>query len=204
MAEWHEEYHPRDDDGKFTFKNGGNQQSAKEKMQNRADVLYDSMDNKKIISSDKIDNTKFSDATWEKTRKFITGAEDFIPVAKRPLKDDVLTIGYGHTEGVKEGDTITREQAEELYKQDFSKYSTQLKYVTVPLNDNEKVALTSFIYNIGPTAFKNSTLLKKLNNGDKQGAADEFDKWIYKNGRKINGLINRREEEKKMFLKPDE
>ncbi|MBR6164152.1 lysozyme [bacterium] len=149
-----------------------------------------------------VDNTKFTDATWEKTRIFITGAEGFIPVAKRPLKDDVLTIGYGHTEGVKEGDTITREEAEKLFKQDFSKYSKPLKYVTVPLNDNEKVALTSFIYNIGPTAFKNSTLLKKLNNGDKQGAANEFDKWIYKNGRKVDGLIKRRQEEKKMFLSP--
>jgi len=154
--------------------------------------------------SDKIDNTAFSDAAWKKTRIFITGAEDFIPKAKRPLKDDKLTIGYGHTEGVKEGDTITREQAEELYKKDFKKYSEPLKHVKVPLNDNEKAALTSFIYNAGPSAFKNSTLLKKLNEGDRKGAAAEFDKWIYKNGRVEKGLINRRKKEKDLFLMPEE
>lgn len=52
--------------------------------------------------------------------------------------------------------------------------------------------------------FKNSTLLKKLNNNDFEGAAKEFDKWIYDNGVKSNGLKNRREEEKKLFMTPDD
>ncbi len=69
----------------------------------------------------------------------------------------------------------------ELKKQDFKEHSSYLKYVKVPLNENEKIALTSLIYNIGPNAFIKSTLLKKLNAGDKKGAADEFDRWIYKN-----------------------
>ena len=71
------------------------------------------------------------------------------------------------------------------------------------MNDNQKAALTSLIYNIGPTAFKNSTLLEKLNKGDIKGAADEFDVWIKYKGEDDKGLINRRAREKKEFLKTD-
>ena len=120
------------------------------------------------------------------------------------MKTDVWTIGYGHTEGVKKGDTITREQADELFKNDLKKYSNYLKNVSVPLNDNEKIALISFVYNVGPSAFKSSTLLKKLNKGDKKGAAYEFDRWIYQKGKKLDGLVNRRKREKDLFLTPVE
>ena len=150
-----------------------------------------------------IDNTKFSDEAWTKTRILIQDFEDFRPVAYRPTKNDVLTIGYGHTEGVKEGDTITKEEAQELFKKDFQKYSNLMKFVQIQLNNNEKAALTSFAYNVGPGAFRNSTLLRKLNNGDKEGAANEFDKWVYQKGVKLNGLVNRRLREKKLFLTPD-
>lgn len=64
--------------------------------------------------------------------------------------------------------------------------------------------MASFIFNVGPTAFKNSTLLKKLNNNDIKGAAGEFDRWILDNGVIKKGLINRRKEEKELFLTPDD
>ena len=181
----------------------------------REDILFPTMSNKKdnriFIAnnenqkdslSTEVDNSVFSNDTWKKTRIFITGKEDFREKAYKPTPNDVWTIGYGHTEGVKEGDKITRQQAEELYKQDFKKYSSALKNVTVPLNDNEKVALTSFIYNVGQGAFKSSTLLKKLNEGDKEGAANEFSKWVYQKGEKLNGLVDRRKKERELFLTP--
>ena len=62
----------------------------------------------------------------------------------------------------------------------------------------------SFIYNEGAGAFEKSTLLKKLNNGDKKGAADEFDKWVYSKGKVSKGLVGRRQREKELFLTPDE
>jgi lysozyme len=233
MSNWNEADHPRDDEGKFTFKGGSSSFSSsiretnEEKMQRRADTLNPTMQDNKtnnnqidyaniglgnniggtftggaVVETTKepVDNSIFSDDTWIKTRKFITREEVFSEKAYKPIKTDVWTIGYGHTEGVKEGDTITREQAEELFKNDFKKYSSCLKNVTVPLNDNEKVALISFVYNVGPGAFKNSTLLKKLNKGDKKGAADEFDRWIYQKGKKLDGLVNRRKREKDLFL----
>ena len=184
------------------YKNIGLGNFNNDKNMTREDILYPTMKNSKEQTN--VDNTIFSNDTWKKTRIFITGEEDFKDKAYKPTPNDVWTIGYGHTAGVKEGDKITRAQAEELYKQDFKKYSRPLKYVTVPLNDNEKVALTSFIYNVGPDAFKNSTLLKKLNDGDKKGAANEFDKWIHQKGKKLNGLVDRRKREKDLFLTPDD
>ena len=70
--------------------------------------------------------------------------------------------------------------------------------------EHRKARHICFAYNVGPTAFKNSTLLKKINNNDFVGAADEFDRWIYDNKVISKGLINRRKDEKKLFLTPDE
>ncbi len=148
-------------------------------------------------------NTYFSDDAIKRARNFIHGSEGFRDTAYKPTKDDVWTIGYGHTKNVKPGDKITREQAEEFYKQDFKEHSSYLKYVKVPLNDNEKIALTSLIYNIGPGYFMSSTLLKKLNAGDKKGAADEFEKWNKQNHKVLDGLTKRRQKEKSLFLTPD-
>ncbi len=83
---------------------------------------------------------------------------------------------------------------------------TILAKVKVPLNVNEKQAIESFIYNLGSTAFSRSTLLKKLNVDDFQGAADEFLKWTKArvNGKLkvVKGLKARRAEERLLFLAP--
>ena len=75
-----------------------------------------------------------------------------------------------------------------------------LKYVKVPLSNNEEQALVSFAYNVGVGAFAGSSLLKKLNTGDKLATAKEFDKWVFGGGKKLRGLVRRRESEKRLFL----
>ncbi|NEO49125.1 MAG: lysozyme [Moorea sp. SIO4A3] len=113
----------------------------------------------------------------------------------------IPTIGWGHTAGVRIGDIITVEQAEKLLRQDLeSSESTVSNLVKVSLTDNEFSALVSFVFNIGPTAFRRSTLLRKLNQGDDQGAANEFLRWNKGGGRVLLGLSKRREAERKLFL----
>ena len=121
---------------------------------------------------------------------------------------NVWTIGWGTTQingrPVTEGMKITREQAVEYFNTDVAKFETIIrKNVTVPITNNQFAALVSFVFNIGASAFKKSTLLKKLNQGDYDGAANEFGRWIYAKGKVLNGLITRREQERDLFLTPD-
>lgn len=150
----------------------------------------------------------FSDIEIAQAREFIQGSEGFKACAYKPTPNDVWTIGYGHTglvdgKPITKGMVITKEKAEELYRNDFKAHIAPIKKVKVSLTGNQKIALASLIYNIGGGAFDNSTLLKKLNNGDYKGASDEFDKWVYQNGKKLKGLVNRRKREKELFLTPD-
>ena len=114
----------------------------------------------------------------------------------------IWTIGYGHTAGVTPHMTITQEVADEMLKEDLTVFAAGVKkVVNVPINDNELGALTSFAYNVGLGNLRGSTLLKKLNSGDRQGAADEFRNWTKAGGKVMNGLIRRREAERDLFLK---
>jgi lysozyme len=117
------------------------------------------------------------------------------------------TIGWGNTRlpdgSFVTSDTppITREQADlMLTREIMSVEDALLRLVKVPLSENQATALTSFVYNVGATAFENSTLLKKLNAGDYGGAADEFPQWVHANGKILGGLIKRREKERALFL----
>jgi len=116
----------------------------------------------------------------------------------------VLTIGYGHTgDDVKSGLRITEEKAEELLWRDTeSAQQTVSSFVTVKINQNEYDALVSFTFNIGPTAFVNSTLLRLLNHGaERSVVAAEFSRWVKAGDDKpVPGLVRRRDEEKKLFL----
>ena len=118
----------------------------------------------------------------------------------------VWTIGFGtikYPNGVrvKKGDTCTLEQAKEYMRHDLIEFEhTVNSSVKVPLNQNQFDALVSLAYNIGSSAFKSSTLVKKLNTGDYQGAADQFNVWINAGGKRIQGLVNRRDREKLLFL----
>ena len=111
------------------------------------------------------------------------------------------TIKYPNGVRVKKGDTCTLEQAKEYMRHDLIEFEyTVNSSVKVPLNQNQFDALVSLAYNIGSSAFKSSTLVKKLNTGDYQGAADQFNVWINAGGKRMQGLVNRRDREKLLFL----
>lgn len=117
----------------------------------------------------------------------------------------VYTIGYGHTKGVKNLDKITQEEAEKLLLEDLQVFETAVNAFVLPIyniNQNEFDALVSLIFNIGINNFKNSTMFKKLIAHDKDGAAKQFDFWVYAKGVKLAGLVKRRQAEKELFLKP--
>lgn len=108
------------------------------------------------------------------------------------------TIGYGHTGGVKPGDTCTKEQAAEWLRSDVAWVNeTIAECVKVPLNQNQTDALGDFIFNIGRPQFEGSTLLRLLNNGEYTAAADQFARW---NKPPLPGIIQRRKDEKALFL----
>lgn len=114
----------------------------------------------------------------------------------------VWTIGYGHTNKVIVDDVITQEEAETLLKQDLIIHCNNVsKLVKVHLNQNQFDALVSFEYNVGYTAFQNSTLLKLLNQGKYKEAVEQFDRWVYAGKKVLPGLVNRRKAEKELFLK---
>lgn len=112
------------------------------------------------------------------------------------------TIGYGHTgPDVYAGLTITQEQADTLLAADLEKFSTGVdSAVKVPLNANQRGALISFAYNCGLNNLKHSTLIRKINAGDHTAAADQFSRWVYADGRTLQGLVRRRAAEAALYL----
>jgi lysozyme len=114
---------------------------------------------------------------------------------------DVWTIGYGHTNKVKPGDAITEGEADILLALDVQEAERAVSsYVDVDINQNQFDALVSFVYNLGAGNFKSSTLLKKLNQGDYLGAANEFQRWNKAGGKVLRGLVRRREAEANLFI----
>ena len=119
----------------------------------------------------------------------------------------VWTIGFGTTiypNGikVKKGDTCTEAQAKAYMAHDLKKFESAVNSaVTVLINQNQFDALVSLAYNIGTGAFKKSTLLKKLNEADYKGASAQFAVWNKGGGKVMQGLVNRRVIERKLFEK---
>lgn len=135
----------------------------------------------------------------------ILNYEGFSDTAYIPMPGDVPTIGFGSTEGVKLGDTITPEKAiERAYRDIRNTESAIHKCVHVPLSTSEYDAFTSLAYNIGTSAFCSSTLVKKLNDGDYEGACAEIKRWVYVKGEVVPGLVNRREKEYRTCMGLDE
>jgi lysozyme len=115
----------------------------------------------------------------------------------------VWTIGYGSTFGVHPGDRITPAEAETLLIKDLDQFEKGVaKLVKVPLSTNQFSALVSFAYNLGLGALEESTLLRVLNKGDYQAAANELLRWDKANGVPLAGLTRRRKAERELFLKP--
>ena len=117
----------------------------------------------------------------------------------------VWTIGWGHAgPEVCEGLTWTQDQADAQLLADVqSSVAAVNADVTVPLTQDEFDALVDFAFNVGNTALRNSTLLKKLNAGDYAGAANEFDRLDKAAGQVIAGLLRRRQKETDLFNTPD-
>lgn len=124
--------------------------------------------------------------------------------AYRALKTEkYLTIGYGHYgPDVKEGQTITKDEATKLLQQDVQTAENELNQLikqNVLLTQNQFDALCSLVFNIGVGKFRKSTLRKKLLNHI-QSVDCEFMKWVYSDGHYIQGLYNRRKKEVELFL----
>ncbi len=121
---------------------------------------------------------------------------------------DVWTIGYGHTGAdVKPGRKITEAEAEDILRKDLRKFEDSVEsMIKVDVNENEFGACVSLTYNIGPGNFQSSTVLRKLNAGERAAAADAFEMWnkATVNGEKVvlEGLKRRRAAEKGLFLTP--
>lgn len=115
----------------------------------------------------------------------------------------VKTIGYGHTgKDVKSGQKITKDAAKALLESDANKHWSQIsQYIKVPISQSEAEAYTSFAYNVGVGNFKNSTLLKKLNQGKYSEACAQLNKWVYAGGKKLPGLVKRRNAEYTLCMK---
>ena len=114
----------------------------------------------------------------------------------------VVTIGYGTTAGVKMGDTVTKAEAEELLRLDVQRFVDHIAaLVTVPLNQNQQDALISFVYNVGPHSFAKSTMLKLINQGLIEDAANQFLRWNRAGGQVLAGLTRRRIAERELFLR---
>lgn len=122
--------------------------------------------------------------------------------AYKPHKDDVWTIGYGHTHTVHKDMHITREEAEELLLKDVAWVKNAVdRTIKVEMNPDQLAAVYSFIYNIGAGAWRTSTLLTKLNKGDYIGAGNEFKRWNKSSGKVLKGLSIRRAKEAALFRK---
>ncbi len=137
----------------------------------------------------------------------IKAHEKCVLKAYMPTPNDKPTIGYGHTAGVKMGDTITQAEADLYFLQDIEWAEAAINsLVKVPLTQNQFDALVSLIFNIGPGNFIDSSLLAALNRSEYDVAADKFLQWNKQRNKRtgklevLRGLTKRRNEERTLFL----
>ena len=107
----------------------------------------------------------------------------------------MLTIGYGHTNGVYEGQIITESDAEELLRKDLMWFEEQVVSLILPvLTQNEFDAIVSFTFNVGSGALSDSTFRRRINSGEQKALCfqEEFPRWT--NGG-LAGLVRRRDAE---------
>jgi len=113
----------------------------------------------------------------------------------------VWTIGYGRTQGVRKGQKTIREKEDQYLREVLSEIKYALRAVLRPNTyEHELEAITSLAYNCGIDAIKRSTLVKLHNTSDTLGAAVQFEKWIHAGGAVVQGLVNRRAAERKLYM----
>lgn len=113
------------------------------------------------------------------------------------------TIGFGHVmlphENIR--NIITPAEADALLKADIKRFENCINdAVKTDLHQNGFDALVCFVFNIGCSAFRKSTMLKLINENDFEGAAKQFSRWVYASGKKVGGLVNRRNAERDLWL----
>lgn len=114
----------------------------------------------------------------------------------------VWTIGYGSTTfgngiKVKAGDVVSPAAAEAMMQQDSATFllATCKLSPILFLEERKQAAIADFCYNLGTSRYKASTLRRRVNAGDWEGAAEELHKWVWGGGKKLPGLILRRKAE---------
>ena len=113
---------------------------------------------------------------------------------------DVLTIGYGHTKDVKEGDLVTKQEAENLLTKDLEEFEESvIEAVDMPMSQHQFDALVSWTFNLGPSNLNSSTMLKVLNKGDYEDVPAQIKRWNKAGGKVLEGLTRRREAEALLF-----
>ena len=112
----------------------------------------------------------------------------------------VWTIGYGHTAGVKEGDLVTQQEAENLLTKDLEEFEESvIEAVDMPMSQHQFDALVSWTFNLGPSNLNSSTMLKVLNKGDYEDVPAQIKRWNKAGGKVLEGLTRRREAEALLF-----
>lgn len=111
----------------------------------------------------------------------------------------VWTVGYGSTKGVKAGDTITVDEAINRLRADLADAEACVEATCPGLSDNRFSACVSFVFNLGCSAFKHSTLVKMIWAEDWDAAAAEFQRWNRAGGNVLPGLTKRRLAEAALF-----
>ena len=113
----------------------------------------------------------------------------------------IWTICYGETKGVAKGDYKTDEECLDSLAEELTEHHKKMvMYINTPISEKEEAAYLSFTYNVGVGAFSKSTLLKKLNSGDRVGACNQLLRWDKSGGKKLKGLTLRRQSENKLCL----
>lgn len=131
----------------------------------------------------------------------IKSFEGFRSKAYIPVKGDKWTIGYGFTKGVKEGDVMTRAQADVRLKEELLEYERAVWAATGGnVTQNQFDALVSFVYNVGVAGMRGSSVIKAHNRGDHLAAARAFALWNKSGGRVYAGLTRRRAAEAALYL----
>lgn len=131
----------------------------------------------------------------------IAAHEGYVEVAVPPVKGDVPTNGFGTTGGVKLGDRTDPVRAIIRLQQDADEYARAIKQCApVPMHQHEFDAWVRFTYNVGPSAFCQSTARRKLLLLDYAGACAEMKRWVRFKGRVLPGLVKRRAAEYKLCM----
>ena len=144
--------------------------------------------------------------TWLRAQE---GPPSYSAVKDGKKKDgtQLYSIGLGHQIQPNESDLMTAllndEQVLEIFKKDIEGIRSSMnKVIKVPINKNQQLALLSLRYNIGGPAFDKSTLLRRLNERNYSDTAMRFAEWRLSEGKINQGLVNRRERERQLFVKP--